>query len=179
MEIVLSKIEKIKKHLELVAFLVSKQGSEMAAHAKIVECLVIISQLENIIKGKTATSFPESKSNPQSKNRTINPNKNNEKIDFEVQKVTRRIPKWFRNPSQVNSTILLSYLKLLERNQKVSIQMLRNECNSMLDFNGNYNQMKNFGEKNHGKVFEEIDGHITIWEPVRDCILDFYKKYKL
>lgn len=38
--------------------------------------------------------------------------------------------------------------------------------------------MKNFGEKNHGKVFEENDGVITLWEPVQEFILELYKRFK-
>lgn len=36
--------------------------------------------------------------------------------------------------------------------------------------------MKNFGEKNHGKVFEERDGYVTLWEPVKDFILKLYNE---
>jgi hypothetical protein len=39
--------------------------------------------------------------------------------------------------------------------------------------------MKNFGEKNHGKVFEERDGYVTLWEPVKDFILNLYNKNKV
>ena len=40
---------------------------------------------------------------------------------------------------------------------------------------GNYNSMKDFGEKNHGKVFHEVDGYISLWEPIADFVIKEYK----
>ena len=93
-------------------------------------------------------------------------------------KTNRRVPRWFRNPSQYNSTILIGYLELAETNRRVTVSMLRSNCNSISDFSGNYNQMKNFGEKNHGKVFEETNEVISLWEPVKNFILEQYNSYK-
>jgi len=156
----LTQVQKLKENLEIAAFLVSKGGSEREAHSKIVESLVLLSQFN-------AHSF--NLKSIKSKNET----------DQEVEKVTRRLPNWFKKPSQYNSTILYSFLKLSETNQNVSLQALRADCQSVNDFDGNYNQMKNFGEKNHGKVFEERDGYVTLWEPVREYVLQLYNENKV
>ena len=34
-------------------------------------------------------------------------------------------------------------------------------------FESNFNQMKIIAERNHGKIFEETNGYIEIWEHVR------------
>lgn len=177
----LSQIQKIKENLEAVAFLISKEGAEREAHGKIVQSLVFLSQLETELEGKcsndssgkpikvsASSAASQSYKNIESKNET----------DDEVNKVMRRLPRWFKNPSQYNSTILYGYLKLSEKNPKISLHALRTECKTINDFDGNYNQMKNFGEKNHGKVFEESDGYVTLWEPVKDFILKLYNESK-
>ena len=43
---------------------------------------------------------------------------------------------------------------------------LRNELPDIKTFESNFNQMKNFGAQNHGKVFEQNGDVITLWEPV-------------
>ncbi|MCF8067443.1 MAG: hypothetical protein K9L30_02545 [Desulfobacterales bacterium] len=167
-----TKIEELKENLEKIAFLVSKGGAEREAHGKVVESLVILSQLETVILNGS--------SNQSNSNNTKTYNEK-EKIDYEVEKVTRKLPRWFKNPSQNNSTILFNYLKLSEQSQdaNVSLQALKRTCNSVRDFYNNYSQMKNFGEKNHGKVFEESDGYVTLWGPVREFILQLYNKNKV
>jgi hypothetical protein len=173
-------IRELRDNLEMVAFLVSKGGAEREAHGKIVESLVILSQLEGSLKSKSdfsndlmETNISKVSSPTVVRSKTDFTQEENE-VDIEVEKVTRRLPRWFRNQSQYNSTILLNYLILSEQVQNVSVQALKNKCTSVKDFEGNYNQMKNFGEKNHGKVFEERDGHVTLWEPVKDYILKLY-----
>lgn len=181
MDINLRRIQKLRENLETVAFLISKSGAEREAHSKIVESLVLFSQLEseleeifnNLARDSIEMSVPNV--GPRQSKQS---NLKNE-TDREVEKVIRRLPRWFRNPSQYNSTILYSFLKLAEKNQSVSLHALRSECKLLNDFDGNYNQMKNFGEKNHGKVFEEIDGNVKLWGPVKDYILKLYNENKV
>lgn len=173
MEKILSDIRTLKENLALVAFLVSKGDSEREAHGKIVESLVVVSQLEDKIKNNS-TSCTSVERSP-----TLSTSQPHNEIKREIEKVRRRLPRWFKNPTQYNSTILISYLRLSSHNHKVSLQTLRNECSSVKDFDGNFNQMKNYGEKNHGKVFEEIDGYVTLWDPVKDYILKLYNENRL
>lgn len=182
MESNLTQVQKMKENLEMAAFLVSKGGSEREAHGKIVESLVLLSQLETELKCKCSNNSFEDSINVSASNEhpyNLKSIKSKNETDQEVEKVTRRLPRWFRNQSQYNSTILYSFLKLSEKNQNVSLQALRANCQSVNDFDGNYNQMKNFGEKNHGKVFEERDGYVTLWEPVKEFVLQLYNENKV
>jgi hypothetical protein len=88
----------------------------------------------------------------------------------EVWKVQIRVPKWFNNPHQINSKILLAYMELLGENNSVPLYKLEAACRSIKTFQNNYNQMKHFGERNHAKVFEEAGGRVTLWEPVRNFV---------
>lgn len=187
MQSIITNFSILKDNLESVAFLISKGGSEQESHSKIVQSLVLLSQIESEFKRfmnnkelpqKTSSEEKITLIARQQNNVNSSANRANE-IDIEVKKVTRRVPRWFKNPSQYNSTILHAFLRLSEKHDRITPQMLRRECSALSDFDGNYNQMKNFGEKNHGKVFEEANGIITLWEPVKKDILELYKQQKV
>lgn len=99
-------------------------------------------------------------------------------IRSEISKVSDRVPGWFRAPEHINSSILISYLELAEKHENITMQMIQNKCPQIAKFEDNFNQMKNFGKQNHGKVFEEKHGIVTLWEPVKEFILEHYKNYK-
>ena len=114
---------------------------------------------------------------PRKNEDICHPSRNSEtERDIEIKKVQKRVPRWFKRPHQINSTILLSFLELSEQFDDVTVEMLRDKCRNISDFEGNFNQMKNFGEKNHGKVFELKSGKIYLWKPVEQFILDKYNK---
>ena len=101
-----------------------------------------------------------------------------ERIQNEISKIRNRIPKWFQHPGQNNSKILITYLNLLEKTESVSLEQLAAACSNMSKFSGNFAQMNNIAEKNHGKVFNGTSENITLWEPVRDFIIQQYIDFK-
>lgn len=101
--------------------------------------------------------------------------------DEEIQRVKKKIPSWFSKPNQYNHKILVAYLKLSNKNETpVSLIDLERESglNNSHKFNSNFNQMKIISYKNHGKVFTEENGIVTLWDPVTDFILTEYLKRK-
>ena len=96
----------------------------------------------------------------------------------EVWKVQNRIPKWFKNPNQYNSQILIAYMDLLGEHNSVPLYKLEARCRKIKTFKNNYSQMKIISERNHAKVFEEAGGRITLWEPVRDFVIKEFKQFK-
>jgi hypothetical protein len=103
---------------------------------------------------------------------------NGDKEKDEIKKVEKRIPKWFRSPKQANSQILIIYMNLLGNKNAVNFKDLENSCIDIKGFKGHYNQMKNLGIKNHGKVFEENNYEIASWEPVKEFIVNEFRKAK-
>jgi len=101
-----------------------------------------------------------------------------EKIEIEIKKVQNRIPKWFQHPDQNNSKILITYLKLLEESEMVTLSQLATACSGITKFMGNYAQMINIADKNHGKVFNGTSDNIVLWEPVREFIIQQYIDFK-
>lgn len=96
----------------------------------------------------------------------------------EVWKVHSRVPKWFKNPNQYNSQILIAYMNLLGENKSVPLYKLESECRKIKTFKNNYSQMKIISDHNHAKVFEESGGRVTLWEPVRQFVKQEYLKSK-
>jgi hypothetical protein len=108
----------------------------------------------------------------------VNENSEDERIKNEITKVRSRVPKWFQHPGQNNSKILITYMNLLEKSETISLNELSAACSEMNKFTGNYAQMINIADKNHGKVFSGTSDNITLWEPVKDFIIQQYIEYK-
>jgi len=99
-------------------------------------------------------------------------------IENEIIRVKRKVPKWFDKATQYNSRILLSYMKLSNCNQ-VSIDI--NELMSFTGieekiFFGHYNNMKIISEKNHAKVFEEVNKRVLLWKPIATIVSAYYRE---
>jgi hypothetical protein len=105
-------------------------------------------------------------------------NKEDDKYRIEMLKVLSRIPKWLKHPDQTNSRILITFLTLAEKSEVVTIEQLAGACADVPKFSGNFAQMNNIAEKNHGKVFSIVNGFVTIWEPVREFIIQQYIEFK-
>lgn len=103
-----------------------------------------------------------------------------EQIKTEIEKVKRRIPVWLRKEdSQINSFILLKYLELYQEGKPISKNRLKYECETYVKFDSNFNQMVNFGVKNHAKVFHIVNQRIYLWKPVADFIIQEYNRIYL
>jgi hypothetical protein len=152
------KLAILKNHLESAAFLVSKGKAEKEAHSKIIQGLVVISEIESSLE-KPRVSQPSTKTDAT-----------------EVRKVSRRLKLWAKRQNQINSKILNAYLKL-ERSgiSPVTEADLRNKLPEETSFESNLTQMKIIAEKNHGKVFEQYGDNITLWEPVIPDIREYEK----
>lgn len=108
-----------------------------------------------------------------------NTNISNENIEYiEIKKVENRLPKWFKNKKQYNSRILYAYLQLYSTDKEyVLYSDLEAAANIGHHFKGNFDQMKNFGTKNHGKIFEQDDEKIYLWNNVKSVVLNMYEQY--
>ena len=147
------------------------------AYKKIV--LLNDNELEELILSVITDSKQILKELDSKKNGEKNSFKKETKEEKEIKKVKRKIPTWFSKPNQLNHKILVSYLKLSNKNTKsVKIE----DIISTLDMNDNqkiienFRQMKTVSDKNHAKVFTEEDGFITLWSPVANFIVEEYEK---
>ena len=153
-----NKLSQLKKKLESVAFMVSKGGLEKEAHAKIVQSLVVVSELEAILSRKPVKDASA-------------------EIDVqEINKVSRRLKLWAKRQHQENSKILNAYLKLKQSGAtKITEKELKKEIPDNSQFESNFLQMKIIAEKNHGKIFEQYGEYIEIWKPVASHIHEYEK----
>ena len=93
----------------------------------------------------------------------------------EIEKVQRKLPRWFKNPNLICSQILIAFLEM--KKNSVDYESLSHECKHIKTFKTNFHQMINFSERNHGKVFEKTNSIITIWNPVKENVMSEYEKY--
>ncbi len=182
----LKEIEENKTLNELIDFFTSTQGYDYvlnlitndleAKHSpKIIEDLK--NKISIKITDKTYLPKIESSGYSQKMVRVVESYNSNE-IESESTKIHKRVPSWLRKPQQTNSQILLTYFELRNNNDSVTFDHLERSCRNIKNFKSNYYGMKNFGEKNHGKVFNEVGNKISLWEPVRIFIEKEYEKYK-
>jgi len=115
---------------------------------------------------------------------SINPKKENSQnteneMNDEILKVHRKVPVWFRKLGQINSSILIAYLKLQQRKKIITPDLLQAECKDIKTFRDNYDEMKIISARNHAKVFQEDGGIITLWPPVSEFILSEFNKFQM
>ena len=97
--------------------------------------------------------------------------------DQEIKKIERKIGGWFSNKHQENSKILYAFIDIYEKNNGVVKYKQLEEKSKVNKFKGNYDQMKNFGSKNHGKIFEQDGQNIYLWDKVEKIIWNYYNRY--
>ena len=133
--------------------------------------------LEKLLKSYVSKTFlQEATSCNDEKHTPITP-----KADVDYGKAIRRLPKWARNPSQLNHKIIRAYLQLAEEGV-VTLDRLAARCNDPIrhpdvfvpTFSSNFAQMKFDEHTSHGKVFEvDHRGIITIWSEVAPCLNEY------
>lgn len=96
----------------------------------------------------------------------------------EVTKVKSRVPKWFQKPGQNNSKILIRYMEMFEKDEKVSLRQLADSCGDVKNFAVNFAQMNKANGKNHGKVFQVEGDAVLLWPPVKEFIIQEYIEFK-
>ena len=110
---------------------------------------------------------------------TNNMSSKNRTEDEEIIRVKKKIPSWLSKPNQYNHKILVAYMKLSNKNRNtVTTEELEKESGlkNSQTFISNFNQMKIISYKNHGKVFTEENGVITLWHVIADYIVEKYEK---
>lgn len=98
-------------------------------------------------------------------------------------KAISRIPRWAKNPQQYNHKILRAFFELQQELGlgRVTLDALRKRCSDptahpktfVPHFDNNYSQMKFDNGNSHGKVFEEHDGFITLWDRINDTLMRY------
>lgn len=96
-------------------------------------------------------------------------------------KAINRIPRWAKNPQQYNHKILRAFFELQQELGRVTVDALRNRCSDpsghpktyVPHFDNNFAQMKFDNGNSHGKVFEENNGIITLWDRINDTLMHY------
>ncbi len=115
---------------------------------------------------------------------TIDNNVSSESSDLkyqdEIDKVKRKVPKWMKKTQQYNYHILKSFMDISDNNSyRVSVDELKEYADIGESFLANYNNLKTISEKNHAKVFDEINREVELWEPIAEFIINKFKNERL
>jgi len=98
--------------------------------------------------------------------------------EIEIEKVKRKVPLWLNKKNQFNYKILKTFMDLSNNNSHyVNVSTLESHCgiSDSKKFLSNYNLLKTISEKNHGKVFQEKNGQISLWNPISDIVINYFK----
>lgn len=103
----------------------------------------------------------------------------NEEIEKnEIEKIKRKVPLWLKKPNQYNYKILKTFMNLSNNNNHtISVRLLETHCkiDNPKIFLSNYNLLKTISEKNHGKIFVEKDGQISLWKPIEEIVCQYFQ----
>ena len=165
----MSKWSQLRNKLESAAFLVSKEGAAKEAHSEVVQCLILLSELESSCLGPV-------KASPSINALHKKEEYSNEDIHKEINKVSNRLKLWAKRPNQINSKILNAFLRLERSGVSVITEKdLKGKVPEIKSFESNFSQMKIIAEKNHGKLFEQYGERITLWQPSASEVRNYEK----
>ena len=160
-------IDKLKNQLHRAAFLVAQPGKAEEAHSEILRCILDLEKLTQDSEGVSGQP-PKLKILNQSHERSSADERD------EISKVERRLRLWSRRPSQINTQILIAFLKAKREGiEHVTESDMRSRVPDPSSFDTNFAQMKIIAPKNHGKIFEHNGHEVTIWEPVKPFVTQF------
>ena len=162
-------IETLKARLQRAAFTVAQPGKAEEAHRLILDCILELEQLAD--SQSSCGSITQKEGNSRSSYGQSNEERR------EIAKVESRLRLWARRPTQINTQILVAYLKASkEKGGEVTEDDIRERLPDLASFETNFVQMKIIAPKNHGKVFEQIGDTVHIWPPVRQYVDEFARK---
>lgn len=168
----LARSAKAKLKAVALAFPLAREtGKQDVIHSDILDLLLLMANLEKILE---SLARPAGKPHVTASFEIEGSNLPPDTISEEIEKVLRKLPKWAANPQQINSKILKLYLDLESSGEsKITETLLMERYGNHAEFLRNFNQMKIISPKNHGKVFELRNGVITVWDPIKEAVLDF------
>lgn len=101
-------------------------------------------------------------------------------------KALSKIPLWAKRKAQINHKIIKAYFQLKDEHGSVSLEEFEKRCLDKANhpdvfvptFKSNYAQMKMDAPKSHGKVFEEINDEVVLWDRIKPTLLEYEEYFK-
>ena len=170
-------IDELKENAENMVYQTGQELDYKALHGLALEVLLGLVDVKKFLEQE---NVPYSMTKPA---RGLQIEENNHVVSQEakeVAKVKNRLQRWANNPKQINSQILTAYLQLQQSGiSSIREKQLKDQYVKLggdeARFYKNYPQMKSISERNHGKVFDENNGVISIWARVEDLVDTFFK----
>jgi len=163
--------DSLKDKAENLVYQIGQGMDQKTLHGLALDVLLGLIDLKKGMEASTEYSLDELCKSYQKEEGGINPEIEKKEID----KVASRLPRWAKNPDQINSRILTAFLQLQKKGvNPIDEKNLKDEYvhggGDESKFYKNYPQMKSISSRNHGKVFEENKGVIELWEHIKDAV---------
>jgi hypothetical protein len=160
-------VGQINEQMAALIYQIGQQQPHLDLHRQAVEVMLQLSELERIARSGGQRRRRKGRAEWMSEAQLQ---------EQEVRKVSRKLLRWSDHLGQVNSRLLIHYLELRRQGvdpvTRSSIEQFA-EQEGIKNFNSNFFGMSHIGEKNHGKVFDLVDGVVTLWPPVMDVVAQF------
>lgn len=135
--------------------------------------------IEEFMKNYISSSFSKA-----SREYATSPAIGTNPTSIEEPKALSKIPLWAKRKNQINHRIIKAYFQIEAEIGSVPLLELEKRCLDKANhpdvfiptFKSNYAQMKMDAPKSHGKVFEDIDDKVVIWDRIKPTLLE-YKEY--
>ena len=165
---------KVKTALEEISYKLASGTPPREVYAMLIS---LINELEVMNQNKSeerTNAFPTYYPHQQQGEAMLNDNE--EKIIHETRKIDRKLQRWAHegNQHQQNARTLNAFLTLQWEEKKritkydMKIKIGGDDVHQW--FEGNFSQMKNYGENNQAKVFCMNGDAIEIWPPAEEYV---------
>lgn len=158
----LQQLDELQDQAQALVGDIAKDASYADLHTNALAMLLSIVNLRNSAAQKQVASPGDP------------PSTSHDDITAEIARVSRKLPRWARNQTQINSRILTLFLEIRrDGHSRITEDDLSRAYGDASEFYRNFMQMKAIAPNNNAKVFDVINNVITIWEPVKHLVDDY------
>jgi len=162
----LRQLDELQDQAQTLVGDIARDASYADLHTKALAMLLSIVNLRNSAAQNQVASPGVPRGHP--------PSTSHDDITAEIARVSRKLPRWARNQTQINSRILTLFLEIRrDGHSRITEDDLSQAYGDASEFYRNFMQMKAIAPNNHAKVFDVLNSVITIWEPVKHLVDDY------
>lgn len=159
------KTSKISKLMNELIYDIGRGVDRKELHNKAISILLGINDIKRVAINEAKDSemgLPSSSSN-------LN--------EEEITKIKRKLLIWSEKPKGVPAQMLTHYFELEQEGKEITKDGMKAfaRCEGIPNIDGNFRGLTKIYPKNHGKIFDIMNGKVTLWEPVQDYIKETWK----
>lgn len=109
-------------------------------------------------------------------NTKTNKKSDSDKEMAQIHKVRSKLPRWLKKKTGYGYRFMNAYIVLWKEDKEITVELLFKKFLDLYPdttpsrMKANFAQLKDYGEKNHGKLFEVENNRVTIWSKVSEIL---------